>query len=193
MGSSGRTTSFLNDPSVTNGLKATGLTYENWDRGRVTTATGAANASGTLRMFAINLPAGALITNLHILSGTTAYAAGTDIHFWVALYNSSRVLLRQSTDNTSGPGSGTFGASTLLSTALSSTYTTTYSGLHYIGNMISQTGGTIWTYQALSGSTGALGLAPIICGTSTTGLTDTAPSTAAAITVTAVWGYCGVS
>lgn len=193
MGSSGRSFVLDNDPRVVDGLTSSVITYETYNRGLVNTATGAANASGVLRMFAINLPAGITVTNICFQAGSTGYTAGTGINFWVALYDSARGLLRQSTTNTSGPGSGTWTASTVLATALSSTFTTTYSGLYYISNMIAQTGGTIWTYSAMSGSSASLGLAPILCGTSTGSLTDTAPSTAAAITATAVWGYGGVS
>lgn len=137
----------------------------------------AAATSGTLVMQAIYIPAGTVITTLYCMSGTTASA--TQTNRWMALYDGSRNLLRQSTDQTTT----VLAANTLFSAAITS-YTTTTSGLYYIGILTAAT-----TANSLIGGTAAANAAirnqvPILTGTSTTGLTTTAPNPAAAITAT---------
>ena len=137
----------------------------------------AAVTSGTMVMQAIWLPAGMVINNLIAHSGTTASA--TQTNRWMALYDQNRSLLRQSADQTT-----TVLAVHTLYTASITAYTTTYSGIHYIGIMTAAT-----TPNSLIGVTAAVnaairGQTPILTGTSTTDLTTTAPATAAAITAT---------
>lgn len=146
----------------------------------------AAATSGTLVMQAIWLPAGLTINNLITMSGTTASA--TQTNRWLALYDQNRALLRQ------GPNALTtvIAANTLWSDAITA-YTTTYSGIHYIGIMTAAT-----TANSLIGATAAGNLAirnqaPILTGTSTTALTTTAPNPAAAITATANSYWVAVS
>lgn len=146
----------------------------------------AAATSGTMVMQAIWLPAGMTITTLYTMSGTTASA--TQTNRWMALYDQNRNLLQQ------GPNSTTtvLAANTLWSSAITS-YTTTYAGIFYIGMMTAAT-----TPNSLIGVTAAGNLAirnqaPILTGTSTTGLTTTAPNPAAAITATANSYWVAVS
>jgi hypothetical protein len=185
----------MNDRNLTDGRRSTGCTFETYVREASATQTGAAVISGQLRMGAINLPSGFPVASISFLAGTTAYVAGSSIHFWVALYNSSLGLLRQSTDNTSGP---VWGQGALLTTALSSSYTTTYAGLHYLGLMLSQTGGTFPTHVATGVAAGLGTIAvevPILAGNSSSAsLTATAPDPAGAITAIAnTWIYGGVA
>lgn len=149
-------------------------------------ANTAAVTSGTMVMQAIWLPAGMVITSLQCHSGTTASA--TQTNRWMALYDQNRALLRQSTDQTTT----VLAANTLYSASITS-FTTTYSGIHYIGIMTAAT-----TVNSLVGVTAAAsanirGQTPILTGTSTTGLTTTAPATAAAITATVNSYWVGVS
>lgn len=146
----------------------------------------AAATSGTLVMQAIWLPSGMTINNLITMSGTTASA--TQTNRWLALYDNNRALLRQ------GPNATTtvIAANTLWSDAITA-YTTTYAGIYYIGIMTAAT-----TANSLIGVTAAGNLAirnqaPILTGTSTTGLTTTAPNPAAAITATANSYWVAVS
>lgn len=143
--------------------------------------------SGTMVLTAIALPASTPIASISFISGTQALVAGT--HGWVALYDSSLNLLRQSTDDTGV----TWAANTLKTFTLSSSYTTTYAGLHYLGLLL--TGGTM--PQIICGPDAAvgtaLGLAPILSGNSSTGLTGTAPNPAGALTAKAAMAYAYVS
>lgn len=146
----------------------------------------AAATSGTMVMQALWLPSGMVINNLIAHSGTTASA--TQTNRWMALYDQNRALLRQSTDQTT-----TVLAANTLYTAPITAYTTTDSGIYYVGIMTAAT-----TPNSLIGVTAAdnaavRGQAPILTGTSTTGLTTTAPATAAAITATANSYWVAVS
>lgn len=138
----------------------------------------AAVTSGTMVMQAIWLPAGLVVNNLHCMSGTTASA--TQTNRWMALYDQNRNLIQQTTNQLTT----VLAANTLYTAALSPTYTTTYAGIFYIGIMTAAT-----TPNSLIGATAAGNAAirnqtPILTGTSTTGLTTTAPNPAAAITAT---------
>lgn len=169
----------------------TALSFQNQDRATSTQTNSSAVSSGTMRMAAIWLPSGTTVTSIGWLSGATALnTAGTGPHFWVALYNSSLALLRQSTDDTAA----TWAANTLKLTALSSAYVTTYAGTHYLAlNVVSGSTGTQPTLTAMNSSTAILsGLSPIVHGVSSTGLGATAPDPAGAITASASTPYCGV-
>lgn len=170
--------------SHTNSIKPTASTYEvmpRWMR----TSDASAPTSGRLQMVAIELPSAAVITSITFVSGATAAVLPTNQ--WFALYDSSRNLLRQTTDDTTTA----WAANALKTLNLTSTYTITATGLYYLGIMVAAT-----TTPSLSGAnTNAVitGIAPIICGTSTTGLTDTAPNPAAALTGLAFCYYAYVS
>lgn len=137
----------------------------------------AAVTSGTMVMQAIWLPAGMVINNLITHSGTTASA--TQTNRWMALYDQNRALLRQSADQTT-----TVLAINTLWTAPITSYTTTYSGIHYIGILTAATTANSLIGVTAAGNAAIRGQTPILTGTSTTGLTTTAPATAAAITAT---------
>lgn len=142
-------------------------------------------ASGTLQMQAIFLPKNVTVTSISFRS---TGAASTPTHWWFALLNSSRVYLRSTGDQTTTA----WGATTTKTVNLSSTFVTTYEGLHYLGIMM--TGTTPTTLPASTTTANIAGVAPILGGTSTTGLT-TAQSdgvTAGAIVATAgqIYGWC---
>ncbi|MDX2539787.1 right-handed parallel beta-helix repeat-containing protein [Streptomyces scabiei] len=93
--------------------------------------------SGTLYLVPIWLPKGLVISNLAFVSGGTAASSPTN--WWFTLHNSSRVALARTADQTTTA----WAANTIKSLAIAQTtagtassYTTTYSGLHYIGVMI---------------------------------------------------------
>lgn len=146
----------------------------------------AAATSGTMVMQAIWLPAGMVISNLITMSGTTASA--TQTNRWLALYDQNRALLRQ------GPNASAtvIAANTLWSDAITS-YTTTYSGLYYIGIMTAATTANSLIGVTAAGNAAIKGATPILTGTSTTALTTTAPATAAAITATVNTYWVAVS
>jgi hypothetical protein len=140
--------------------------------------------SGRLHLVSVHLDIGTVVTSITFVSGTTACATPTNE--WVALFDSSRNLLRQSTSVTTA-----WAASTAKTFTLSSTFTTTYTGLHYIGLMIAAT--TVPTLMASTGVTVINNLPPITTGSSSTGLTTTAPNPAAALTATTFTPYAYVS
>lgn len=145
------------------------------DRRYITSTVVPALTSGTLRLTAVWLPAGTVVTNLIYLCGT---AATSLTNRWFALFDGSRNLLRATADNTA-----TWNAGSTLSLALSSTYTVTTAGLFYMG--ICEVATTPTALRGIASSTGAgVNLAPILNGDSTASLTNAAstPSTAAAIT-----------
>lgn len=143
--------------------------------------------SGRLWLHAIYLPAATLITSITYVSATTGATLPTNQ--WFALYDSSRNLLAQTVDDTTTA----WAAGTPKTLAFASPFTTTYSGIYYLGIMVAAT--TVPSLYAISSAAGTavLALPPIATGTSTTGLTTTAPNPAAAITVSTAIPYAYVS
>lgn len=146
-----------------------------------------APASGTLGMQLIYLTAGQLISNITMASATTA--AGTPTNYFFALYDGNRNLLAQSANQTTTA----WPANTVKTLAMTSPYRVQVSGAYYIGYFMTAT-----TVATLKGGTARTGgqlanTAPIIYGTSTTGLTTALPNPAAAITGTTASLYASVS
>jgi len=146
-----------------------------------------APASGTLAMMAIYLTAGQLVSNITMSSATTA--AGTPTNYFFALYDANRNLLAQSANQTTTA----WAANTVKTLAMTTAYRVPTSGLYYIGYFMTAT-----TVATLKGGTARTGgqlanAAPIIYGTSTTGLTTALPNPAAAITGTTASLYAAVS
>lgn len=152
-----------------------------------------AATAGTLRLYLIWLPAGYPVASITFCSGGTGLTtSGTGPHSWVALYDSSRVLLRQSTDVTNLAWS----ANVTKKFALASIYLTTYEGFYYLGLMIHC--GSTGTMPTLTGVNHAtqnlLDVAPLPGGnTASTGLGATAPDPAGAITQGTNIAWCGVA
>lgn len=141
-------------------------------------------ASGTLLMTAIWLKAGQRISNIAFHSATTA--AGTPTNQIFGLYDSSRALLASTNNDTTTA----WAANTMKTLNLTSPFTATYTGLHYIGLLVTAT--TVPTFKGLAAKTGGqlAGQTPILHGASSTGLTTALPNPAAALTVNlnAIWG-----
>ncbi|WP_262702059.1 MULTISPECIES: right-handed parallel beta-helix repeat-containing protein [Streptomyces] len=102
--------------------------------------TSAALVSGTLYLVPIWLPRGTVVSNLAFTSGGTG--AGTPTNWWFTLHDRDRKALARSTDQTTAA----WAANTTKTLAVAQTtagntssYTTTYSGLHYLGFMIKAT------------------------------------------------------
>lgn len=150
----------------------------------VNTAVG---ATGVLFMQAIYLQAGQTISNIILWSATTA--AGTPTNYNVGLFDSSRSLLAQGTNQTTTA----WAANTQKTFALTASYRVTASGLYYIGFYMTAT--TVVTLKGGTAKTGGqlAGGAPILQGTSSTGLTTTMPNPAAAITVGTASIYAAVT
>lgn len=144
------------------------------DRRLVTGTVVPALTSGTLRMTAIWLAKGTVVTNLTYLAGT---AATSLTNRWYAFFDAARNLLRTTADNTSA-----FNGGSSLTLPLSSSYTVPADGIYYVG--ICEVATTPTALRGIASTTGAaIALPPILNGDSTASLTNAAstPSTAAAI------------
>jgi hypothetical protein len=159
------------------------------------TATEAALATGQMTLYPVMLQSGVTVGHLAFVSGTTA--ASTPTHWWFALCNNALGLLAITADQTTTA----WAASTIKSLAIatiasgaSTTFTTTYTGLYYIGIMVAATTAVPTLYGWTPAATAVLTQATtgVIGGkSSTTGLTtpSTFPTTYGAITNSAFQVY----
>jgi hypothetical protein len=139
-------------------------------------AGGLAPGSGTLAVCSIVLPLGLAINNITFITDTAIKTGGTN--GWYVLLNSSRAVVAVSANQTDA--STVWGvASTPYTLAVlgtgSATYTTTYTGLYYMGLMVAETSGTMPTFVGSTllraGANGASSPTPLWAGTSSTGQT----------------------
>jgi hypothetical protein len=161
-------------PAAAN-LGPTGTLAETFGRALATTNT-AALTSGTLFLQGIYLTAGQLVSNIGIISATTA--AGTPTNYFFALYDGARALRAQSANQTTTA----WAAQTAKTLAMTSAYRVPTSGLYYIGLMVTAT--TVPTIHGGAAKANAVvaSTIPILHGNSTAGLTTALPDPAAAIT-----------
>ena len=173
-----------NTPYLNNRFVLSGALFETFDRNLCDEVNSSVLSSGRLSLQAIYIPKDILVSSISFWSATTALATATNQLF--GLYDSSFNLLRQSVND----GATAWAANSRKTLALSGTFTTTYSGIYYLGIMVAAT--TVPTLKGNTGKTGGqLGAgAPSMGGTSTTGLTTTLPATAAApgLVTTSFWG-----
>lgn len=133
-------------------------------------------ASGVLNMMAIWLDVGTLVSAISISSATTAAVSPTNYRF--GLYDRSRNKLAESANQTSTA----WIANTPKTLAMTTPYRVPSSGLYYVGYYMTAT--TVPTLKGNPLKTGGqlAAVAPILHGTSSTGLTTALPNPAAAIT-----------
>jgi hypothetical protein len=171
-------------PLLNNKKVLTGALYETFDRDLCDEVNTAVLSSGRLSLQAIWLPAGTVISSISFWSATTAGATLTNQLF--GLYDINLNLLRSSANDTSTA----WAANSRKTLSLTSAFTTTYSGLYYLGIMVAAT--TVPTLKGNTAKTGGqLGAgAPSMGGTSNTGLTTSLPATATApgTVTTSFWG-----
>jgi hypothetical protein len=168
-------------------LGITGTLAESMPRETCPEVNTTAPASGTLAMQAIYLKAGQLVSNITLASAITP--AGTPTNYFFGLYDVNRNLLAQSANQTTTA----WASNTVKTLAMTTPYRVPASGLYYIGYFMTAT-----TVATLKGGTARTGgqlasTAPIIYGTSTTGLTTALPNPAAALTGTTASIYAAVS
>jgi len=141
--------------------------------------------TGVLLLTGIWLAKGTVCTSISFHSSTTA--AGTPTNQWFVLADLNRVSLANTTNDTTTA----WPANTTKTLALTAPFTTTYSGLHYIGVCVTAT--TMLTYRGLGYST----MTPVKLQsfTSTTGLTTppAVPTTFAAYAANASLALGGIS
>lgn len=146
--------------------------------------TNGAPTSGQLMLYAIALPTNLTIGHLGFL---IAAAASGPTHWWFGLFDSNRVALAFTADQTStacGAAVQSLAIATIASGA-SSTFTTTYTGLYYIGFMMTASttvaGIGFSSVGTIQGAIGGLAT-PVLAGACDTSKTTvpTFPFTAAA-------------
>lgn len=168
---------------MTAGYGISGTLSESIPRMLCSEANLSALTSGTLLLVAVYLTAGQKINNISFHSATTA--AGTPTNQIFGLFDNNRALLAQTANATTTA----WAANTIATRALTSQFTVTYTGLHYIGIMVTAT--TVPTLKGLTAKSASqlAGQTPILHGNSSTGLTTSLPNPGAAITVgaNAVW------
>lgn len=109
--------------------------YETTSRLRL--GTSSTPVSGALYLTPIWLPKGLVVSSISFCSGGTAAVSPTNQ--WFTLHNSSRVALARTADNTTTAwAANTVKTLNIAQTTAgsASTYTTTYTGLHYLGFMV---------------------------------------------------------
>jgi hypothetical protein len=142
-------------------------------------------ASGTLGMTAVYLTKGTVVTNVNVLTGSTA--GGTLTHQWAGLYQgpaATPTLVAVSADGTSAA----IGANSAITFALSTPYTVPTSGIWYAGILVTN-GATQPTFAgANGGNVASATLPPILSGTSNTSLTTPQALATVATTITPTVG-----
>jgi hypothetical protein len=127
--------------------------------------------SGTLYVMQIALPEGLPISGITMVTNTTAKSGGS--HGWYVLLDSGRAVRAVSADQTDA--ATTWGTASTPYPLAVGPYTTTYAGQFYLGFMCAAS-----SMPKLTGATGpAAGIeaaSPVMCGSSSTGLT-TPPAT----------------
>ncbi len=121
----------------------------------------ALTTGGQVAVRAIPLPAGLVVSNIAIFTGTTAASGPT--HLWFGLTDANLNVLGVTADQ----GAAAQAASTLIKLALAAPVTILTGGLYYVA--VSSSAST--TAPTLSGAnlaTGLSGVAPVICGTAGT-------------------------
>lgn len=146
---------------------------------RISSWASLADVSGVLHLQPVWLPKGLVVSNLTWHNGGTA--AVTPTNQWAALYDSSRVQLAITSNKTTtaiaANGKFTWAVATIAS-GPSTTFTTTYSGLYYVGLMIAAT--------TMPTPIGAQTVGNANLNTPAFGQSDTAQTTPAAFPHTAI-------
>jgi hypothetical protein len=135
------------------------------------TANASALTTAVMTSVALPLVKGKVVTNLTFTSATTA--ANTPTNWWFALYSPAGALLRQTADQTSTA----WGANTVMTKALATTYTVPTTGIYYAAIMVKAT-----TPPTLAGS--ALHNA-VLSGAMVTGMKVLSQTSGSALTATA--------
>lgn len=172
-------------------LAPSGATGETFPRRLAVNASGAPS-SGTLYLSAIPLPSGLAVGSITFCVNGTATTAGDVTHGWYVLLDSSRVVRAVSADQV-GTQWNVINTPVTISVA-GSAYTTTYGGLYYIGLMVATSAGSQPTFDTTANLTGNIGgIAPILCGSSSTGQTTppSAGATMGAITSSGIYNFYG--
>jgi len=172
---------------ISSTLGPSGVIAESIPRQLCTETNTSALTSGTLYLQAIYLWAGQTVSNITIWSATTA--AGTPTQGFFALYDSGRNLLAQSANFTNEA----WASQSAKTKAMTTPYRVTATGLYYVGIVIVAT--TVPTLKGNTAITGGQlhGAGLSLHGNSSTGITTSLPSPAAAITAGTTSIYAAIS
>ena len=149
--------------------------------------------SGTLLMAAVYIAQGTPVTKLAWMTGDAVGITST--HQWLGLYDSNRNQLAVTADQGSAPiALATFYQYPIATTAAgaATSFTTTYSGLYYIGYVqVAATPAAYASPASFGGQAALFTIPPIIYGSSDTGQTTPPgfPHTATALTALAQVPY----
>lgn len=173
-------------PRVTTPLSPSGAVSERYFRHYLSLTTQNVLASGRLSLYAIELLAGQVVNSITFLTANTPAMSGAT-NQWFSLWDASRNKLGVTNDD----GATAWPVFTPKTLALTAAYTVPTSGLYYLGIVVVAT--AVPTLIGASAASQLGGIAPILCGTSNTGLTNpaSAPATANAITADTSnpWAY----
>ena len=128
-------------------------------RNLITNAGLAYNGTGNVVGNSIALPAGMVVKNIMLLTGTTAASSPT--HFYVGLTDVQLNVLGVSADQ----GSGAIAASTFFNLALTAPVLISSSGLYYVITSASASVTMPTLSGAVSSAAGMAAKAPVACGT----------------------------
>lgn len=169
---------------VQNALRPTGSLYETAPRQQVIVGDVSPLSSQRLQLVPIWLPSGLTVTSITFYAGTTNLAAG--VHQIFGLFDgtvplaggAARALLRGTVDD----GATAWNSNTAKTLALTSTYATVADGFYFLGILIQATVPSL--LRADLGNALLSGLAPVLGGTSDTGITALPAAAAAPTAVT---------
>ncbi|MEW1568282.1 right-handed parallel beta-helix repeat-containing protein [Streptomyces sp. NPDC093509] len=136
--SSGADTSPFDSAGVMDLLIRPSGRYETTSRLRVGTSN--TPTSGTLYLVPIWLPKGTVVSNITFASAATA--AVTPTNWWFSLHDSTKKALARTADQTTAAWAANAKKTLAIAQTTAgagSSYTTTYTGLHYLGVMIKAT------------------------------------------------------
>ena len=145
-------------------------------------------ATGVMLSVAVPLQAGDTITNITFKSGATA--AGTPLNYWFALYDNSSTpaLLAQTDDQTTTA----WAANTVKTLALQTAQVVSTAGIYYAAVMMKATDqvSLIGKTLGIAGASASILSDKVLCQSSGSTLTDTAPSTITSGTALAAMPWC---
>ena len=152
-------------------------------------------STGVMNLTAILIPGGQTIANINFISSASVSVGGT--HLWFALYDDGRgsssagqlALLGQTNDNGGNMG-GNVGLSLLTP------YTTTYSGIYFLGFMCTAATQMPQLAGSARNGTATIQVSPYVTfssGTAGSGLTNQAPNPSGAVTSNASNIYAYIS
>lgn len=158
-------------------------TAETFPRSLISTGS-SAMVSGTLYCMAIGMKQNVAVSNLTFVTKGTAETGGT--HLWYVLLDNAMVVRAVTSDQT---GATAMTSTNTHYTFSTNSYTTTYSGLYYIGVCVVASGMPVLCALSTTAiPNDVVGLSPVLCGSSSTG--QTTPPTPGT-TMTALTGAQG--